>query len=133
MSPCAFGADCTDPGLRRSLRDVHFFNPPEQQPAQLDDRPRQVTVFVLEHLDQLLDSGFALRSHYAVLGQMTPKRVDVCVRWRTSKSRVRKSIACACYASALTATKCMVGRGAASAIASASAVSFFCRLTNGFT
>ncbi len=31
------------------------------------------------------------------------------------------------------ATKRMVGRGAASAIASASAASFFCRLTNGFT
>src|SRR4051812_2041112 len=56
-----------------------------------------------------------------------------CVRWRTSKSRVRNTIAAACACSLFTATNRMVGRCAASQIASASAMSFFCRLTNGFT
>jgi hypothetical protein len=39
----------------------------------------------------------------------------------------------ACCASDFTATKRIVGRAAASAIASASAMSFFCRFKNGFT
>src|SRR3954470_3920109 len=56
-----------------------------------------------------------------------------CVRWRTSKSRVRNTTAAACACSLFTATKRMVGRWAASQIASASDMSFFCRLTNGFT
>ena len=55
------------------------------------------------------------------------------VRWPTSTSRVRKITAEACLASLFTATKRMVGRCAASQIASASAASFFWRLTNGFT
>src|SRR3954447_16509151 len=56
-----------------------------------------------------------------------------CVRWRTSKSRVQNTTAAACACSLFTATKRMVGRCAASQIASASAMSFFCCLTNGFT
>ncbi len=43
------------------------------------------------------------------------------------------SIARACCASVLTATKCIVGRYAASVIASAAAASFFWRLAKGFT
>ncbi len=39
----------------------------------------------------------------------------------------------ACCSRVFTATKCMVGREAASQIASASAASFCCRYTNGFT
>ena len=39
----------------------------------------------------------------------------------------------ACCSCVFTATKRIVGRAAASQIASASAASFFCRLTNGFT
>ena len=48
-------------------------------------------------------------------------------------NRPRARVACACCASDFTATKCMVGRCAASVIASASAASFFWRLTKGFT
>src|SRR5215217_3212935 len=55
------------------------------------------------------------------------------VRWRTRRSRVRNTMAAACWFALLRATKRMVGRWAASQIASASALSFFCRLTNGFT
>ena len=57
----------------------------------------------------------------------------VWVRWRTKRSRVRNSIAPAWLASVLTATNRMVGRLAASLIASASATSFFCRFTYGLT
>src|SRR4051795_7478466 len=56
-----------------------------------------------------------------------------CVRWRTRRSRVRNNIARACCSSVFIATKRMVGRLAASQIASASAASFFWRLTNGLT
>ena len=54
----------------------------------------------------------------------TTFRVCVCVRVRPTR---------ACCASVFTATKRMVGREAASQIASASAASFLWRLTNGFT
>ena len=56
-----------------------------------------------------------------------------CVRWPTRRSRIRKIAAAACFVSLFTATKRMVGRCAASQIASASARSFFWRLTKGFT
>jgi hypothetical protein len=46
---------------------------------------------------------------------------------------VRKATARAWLSALLTATQCMFGRKAASAIAAASAASFFWRLTNGFT
>jgi hypothetical protein len=39
----------------------------------------------------------------------------------------------ACFSALFTATKRIVGRAAASLIASASATSFFYRFTNGFT
>jgi hypothetical protein len=55
------------------------------------------------------------------------------IGWRTRRSRASKVIADACGASLSTATKRMVGRCAASQIASASAMSFFCRLANGLT
>jgi hypothetical protein len=56
-----------------------------------------------------------------------------CVRWRTSRSRARNTTPLACCASSFTGTKRMFGRCAASQIASALAMSFFCRFTNGFT
>jgi len=48
-------------------------------------------------------------------------------------SRMRKTIAAPCVSSLFTATKRIVGLCAASQIASASAASFFCRLTKGLT
>ena len=57
----------------------------------------------------------------------------VCVRWRTSSSRVRNSTPRACCSCVFTATKRIVGPEVASQIASASVESFFCRFTNGFT
>src|SRR5215467_5621522 len=55
------------------------------------------------------------------------------VRCRTRRSRARNTMPFACCSSVLTATKRMLGRWAASQIASASAASFFCRLMNGLT
>ncbi|MHC2255604.1 hypothetical protein ACVILK_005296 [Bradyrhizobium embrapense] len=46
------------------------------------------------------------------------------VRWRTTRSRTRNTMAAACCSSLFTATNRMVGRWAASEIASASAASF---------
>ena len=65
------------------------------------------------------------RSGYAVL----PALISW-VRWRTSRSRVRSSIARVCCSSVFTATNRMVGRVAASAMAPASVASYFCRFTN---
>ena len=63
------------------------------------------------------------------------------VRWRTRRSRVWNNIPLACRSSVFTATKRVVGRCAVSqhapdydpGIASASAMSFLCRFTNGLT
>ena len=55
---------------------IELPDPPEEQPAQLDDRLRQATVPVIERPGQLPDPGPALRSNNAVLGQVTPKRID---------------------------------------------------------
>ncbi len=52
-------------------------------------------------------------------------------RWRSREGG--QAIAAACCASLFTATNRIVGRDAASAIASESAMSFFWRFTNGFT
>ena len=46
---------------------------------------------------------------------------------------MRKITPAACASALFGATKRIVGRCAASQIASASAMSFFCRFTNGFT
>lgn len=73
------------------------------------------------------------RGDDAILGKMPAQgvyRLGACL---TSRSRVLKAMPEACFSEDLTATKRMVGRSAASAIASASTISFFCRLTNGFT
>ncbi len=56
-----------------------------------------------------------------------------CVRCRIRSSRTRKTIAAPWVSSLFTGTKRIVGRSAASQIASASAASFFWRLTKGLT
>ena len=57
----------------------------------------------------------------------------VCVRWRTRSSRLRNITERPWTSFVFTATNRIVGRCAASTIASASFVSFFCLFTNGFT
>ena len=52
---------------------------------------------------------------------------------RNDDTRVLNATPAACFSTVFTATNCMVGRDAASAIASASAASFLFRFTNGFT
>ena len=73
------------------------------------------------------------RSDDAELRKCPRSALIVWVRWRTSRSRVRNSMPRDCCSRVFTATKRIVGREAASQIASASAASFFFRFTNGFT
>ena len=61
-----------------------------------------------------------------IFGEVTPDRVEIWVRCRTNRSRVRNTRPAACCCSLFTATNCMLGRCAASQIASASIASFFC-------
>jgi hypothetical protein len=58
---------------------------------------------------------------------------DSSVRIAQAGARARNTTPLACCSSLLTGTKRMVGRWAASQIASASVSSFFCRFTKGFT
>ena len=55
------------------------------------------------------------------------------VRWRTKSSRTLCSISTDCWSTVLTATKRIVGRVTASAIAAASAASVLPRFTYGLT
>jgi hypothetical protein len=55
------------------------------------------------------------------------------VRWPISSSRCRRMIVAACSSTVFTGTVRIVGREAASQIASASLRSFLLRLTNGLT
>lgn len=59
--------------------------------------------------------------------------LESCVRCRVRSSRVRCNTITLCCSGDFTGTKRMVGRVTASQIASASAMSFFCRFTYGFT
>ena len=75
----------------------------------------------------------SLRRDDAKLRQVARNALIVCVRWRTRRSRVWNNIPLACCSSVFTATKRIVGRCAASQIASASAMSFLCRFTKRVT
>lgn len=63
---------------------IELVDSSDQQPAQLDDCPRQARVPVFENPGQLPDPGPALRSDHAILGQVTPKHID---RLRTLSHR----------------------------------------------
>ena len=69
-----------------------------------------------------------------ILGKVAAQRVDrLNPLTRIRRSHARDTTALACCSALFTATNSIVGRCAASQIASASAASFFCRFTNGFT
>lgn len=70
---------------------------------------------------------------HRTLGDHHPKFGQMAVRCRTRRPRAPKAAPAACVSSLLIATNRVVGRSAASQIASASAASFFWRFTNGFT
>ena len=117
--------------LRDLLVEIGDLN--EQQRAQLPNRVRQSRIGMFNRLRQPLHMRQPPRSDDAELGKVPRSALIVCVRWRTSRSRVRNRMPRACCSRVFTATKRIVGREAASQIASASAASFFCRFTNGLT
>ena len=77
--------------------------------------------------------GTPLAAAWPYSARWPRKALMVWVRWRTSRSRARNTTPLACCSSSFTGVNRMLGRCAASQIASASAASFFCRLTNGLT
>ena len=113
----------------------------QQKAGQRADRFRQIQVRIVKRRRQALDMDRTLGSNDAELSKMAAPgqtwALIVWVRWRTRRSRVPNSMPRACCSAVFTATKFMVGRDAASqhapdydpGIASASAASFFCRLT----
>jgi hypothetical protein len=96
-------------------------------PGQVRDA---VIIGVGGDLEQLLDAAPADRRHNAELSQMRAgMELIAAVCWRMNRCRVRCSIRQACWSGVFTGTKRMLGRCTASQIASASAASFFWRLT----
>src|SRR5215212_9813531 len=105
----------------------------QKDTRQFHDDKRKRCRLILDRFFKNLHIRRPLRSHDTVLRQMTAERVYQLRALPDQRSRVRNSMARACCPSVLTATKRIVGRLAASAIASASAASFFWRLTKGLT
>ena len=119
-----------------SFIDVHLHRLKETFELNWRRAPAYTTVRGILQGLAAADVEKVFRLHAQILNESAAwprSALIVCVRWRTRRSRVWNSIALACCSSPFTATKRMVGRCAASQIASASAASFFCRFTNGFT
>ena len=106
--------------LRVEVRDLF-----EQKAAQLANRVRQARVRILERRRQAVDMSGPLAATTPNSARWPRSALIVWVRWRTNRSRVLNSIPRPCCSAVLTATKFIVGRDAASQIASASAASFF--------
>ena len=77
--------------------------------------------------------GDALAKDIAIFAEVPAQGVDALGALAHQKIAGPETTPLACCASSFTGTKRMLGRCAASQIASASASSFFCRFTNGFT
>src|SRR3954467_3107465 len=107
------------------LLDQHSQNGPR--------RLGQIGGGVLQGSDELGSMDRPFGGDHPELGQVAPERVDGLGALANQQSRVRNTTAAACWFALLRATKRLVGRWAASQIASASAMSFFWRLTNGLT
>ena len=114
--------------LQVSDLPIETFNLLKQKATQRADRLRQVRDLILERRRQAIDMDWPLGRNDPELRQMATQRVD------RLGALAHQKIACPeqhapCCSFVFTATKLMVGRDAASQIASASAASFFCRLT----
>ena len=90
---------------------------------------RQRGVGIFDVPDQRAGVRDALGYDVAILGQMSAQSVDALRALMHQQVPRRNTTALACCASLLTGTNRMLGRVAASQIASASAASFFCRFT----
>jgi hypothetical protein len=112
--------------MSRAVRGLHI--------ARVYDHEVEIVTSLINERAKRGDVGYALRGNDAAMRTTWARTALIkCVLWRISRSRGRNTIARACCFSLLGWANRMVGRLAASAIASASAASFFCRLTRGLT
>ncbi len=86
-------------------------------------------VSVGNNTEQFLDTFTPNRCNDAEFGKVSPNRIDASVCWRINKCRVRCSTKPLCCSGVLIGTNRMLALVTASQIASASPISFFCRLT----
>ncbi len=120
------------PDLRRQSIDLprQIVDLLQQQLAKRDDRHRKRVGRPVQDVSEARKVLRTLRCHKAMLGHGTARAaLIVCVLCPVSRSRVFRTIAWPCCSASFTATNRIEGRDAASAIASASAASFFCRFT----
>ena len=94
---------------------------------------RQTILRLVQRRDRCAHAARATSSDDAKLGEMTAQRIDQHRSLGTKGSRTLWSIRTDCWSTVLTATKRIVGRVIASAIASASAASVLPRFTYGLT
>jgi hypothetical protein len=86
-------------------------------------------VAVTGDLEQLFNTSASDRGDDAELGEVSSDRIDNCLCCRMNRWRVRWSIRQLCCSVVFVATNRIFALVTASQIASASAESFFCRLT----
>ena len=119
------------------LQDLGLQHP--QVGAESDEtRPRNLgypfVTGIGDDIEQCLYPIASDRRDDAELGKMgTDRALITAVCWRMNRWRVQCSIRQLCCSGVLVSTKRMFALLTASQIASASAASFFCRFTYGFT
>ena len=101
----------------------------QQKAGQLADRIRQIQVRIAKRRRQTLDMNRALGSNDAELRQMAAKRIDCLGPLAHQEIARAEQHAPGLLLDSLHCHKLIVGRDAASQIASPSAASCFCRLT----
>ena len=114
------GFQCHQLGAQRGKARARHF----REPGVID---------IGNDFQQLLDAVASNRRYDPELCKAGADRVIIAVCWRINKCRVRCSVRQLCCSGVLVGTNRMFGLVTASQIASASAASFFWRLTYGFT
>ncbi len=123
----------TDLMVQRRYPAIKIHDLLEKHLGRPADQVRECDALVTHQDLERLDMNTSLRSNQPELRKMPPQCIDRLCVLPHQKVAARNSCARDCCSTVFTATNRIVGRLTASAIASASAVSFFWRLTNGFT
>ena len=106
----------------------------EEHPADVPGQLWHVRIGILHDFRQARHEPDARGRDMAELVEMRAQRVHrLGALFHELLPRVRNAMARACWSDVFGSTNRMVGRSAASTMASASAASFFCRLMNGLT
>ena len=114
------------------LQDLRLEHPQlgaERGKTRARDLGHPFVTWIGDDTEQFLDTIASDRCDDPELGKMGADRIDHAVCWRMNRWRVRWSIRQLCCSGVLVATNRMFALVTASQMASASAVSFFCRLT----